>query len=476
MDKQLIVASPGYKHPEKPSKSKIRRCKAMGKVNNMTKGNIRSIILAFYFPLFVTNMLQQLYTFVDATIVGKGLGRDSLAAVGNMGSLSFLVIGFSIGLANGFSVLIAQSFGAKDYEKLRQRLGAVIKLALIVTLVLTVLSVGGLRALLGLLQTDASILDESLVYGYILFGALAFTISYNLSACILRALGDSRTPLKAIIVSSVMNLGLDSLFIFVFRMGVAGAAIATVISQLVATLICVQRIASIEIIHLRRENFSNERYVYTELLKNGVPMAIMNSITAIGCMVVQYFVNGLGVACTAAYSACSKYLNLFMTPANTAGHAVSAFTGQNSGAGRYDRVRRGLMVCVGIAFVTFLILGSLMMFAPEWLSRIILTDSESIMYAVKFLPACGAMIWSVDFLFVFRSTLQGMGKPLVPMLSGILEMTLRVVIIIGFSGTIGFMATAYAEVGAWFGAMMLNMIALSVEIHKRAPRRVLRTT
>lgn len=443
----------------------------MSRVKDMTTGKISNIILAFYFPLFITNMLQQLYTFVDATIVGKGLGRDSLAAVGNMGSISFLIIGFSIGLANGFSVLIAQSFGARDFEGLRQRIGAVIKLAGFVSIMLTAISVGGLRVLLQLLQTDQSIIGESLIYGYILFGGLVFTISYNMSACILRAFGDSRTPLTAIIVSSVLNLALDSLFIFVFRMGVAGAAVATVISQVVATLICVRRIASIEFAKLKRENFSNEKGVYVQLLKNGIPMAVMNSITAIGCMVVQYFVNGLGVACTAAYSACSKYLNLFMQPACTAGHAVSAFAGQNSGSGRYDRVRNGVIVCIGIAFSAFLVLGSLMMFVPEWLARIILTDNESVRYAVQFLPICGAMIWSVDFLFVFRSTLQGIGKPLVPMISGITEMVLRIFIIVVFSGTIGFTATAYAEVGAWFGAMLLNMIALHVHLRKKCPGR-----
>ena len=444
----------------------------MSRVKDMTQGKISSIILAFYFPLFVTNMLQQLYNFVDATIVGKGLGSYSLAAVGNMGSITFLIIGFSIGLANGFSVLIAQSFGAGDHVELRQRLGALIKLSTVMTLVLTLISIGGLNIFLQLLRTDASIMGESLTYGYILFGGLVFTIAYNMSACVLRALGDSRTPLLAIVVSSVMNLALDSLFIFVFRWGVAGAAIATVFSQLVATLICLRRLASIEMIHLTRENFKNERSVYTTLLKNGIPMAIMNSITAIGCMVVQYFVNGLGVACTAAYSACSKYLNLFMQPACTAGHAVSAFAGQNSGSGRYDRVRSGVFVCVGIALVTFLTLGSLMMFAPEWLAGIMLSDAESISYTVQFLPTCGAMIWTVDLLFVVRSTLQGMGKPFIPMLSGILEMALRVSVIILFSGSIGFISTAYAEICAWTGAMLLNLVALYVQLRAKLPGRV----
>ena len=444
----------------------------MSRVKDMTQGKISSIILAFYFPLFVTNMLQQLYNFVDATIVGKGLGSYSLAAVGNMGSITFLIIGFSIGLANGFSVLIAQSFGAGDHVELRQRLGALIKLSTVMTLVLTLISIGGLDVFLRLLRTDASIMGESLTYGYILFGGLVFTIAYNMSACVLRALGDSRTPLLAIVVSSVMNLALDSLFIFVFRWGVAGAAIATVFSQLVATLICLRRLASIEMIRLTKENFKNERSVYTTLLKNGIPMAIMNSITAIGCMVVQYFVNGLGVACTAAYSACSKYLNLFMQPACTAGHAVSAFAGQNSGSGRYDRVRSGVFVCVGIALVTFLTLGSLMMFAPEWLAGIMLSDAESISYTVQFLPTCGTMIWTVDLLFVVRSTLQGMGKPFIPMLSGILEMALRVSVIILFSGSIGFISTAYAEICAWTGAMLLNLVALYVQLRAKLPGRV----
>ncbi len=438
----------------------------MSQVKNMTEGRVGKTLLVFFIPIFFTNMLQQLYTFVDTAIVGKGLGSSSLAAVGNMGSICFLVVGFSIGLANGFSVLIAQSFGARDEARLKQTLGAAIKLAAIVCMILTVLSMAGLSGILTLLQTNPSIMRESLIYGYIIFGGLIFTISYNMCACILRALGDSRTPLKAIIVSSVLNLGLDCLFIFVFGMGVAGAAIATVFSQFVSTLICAKKILSIDICRLKKENFVNPGSMYLSLLKNGVPMAFMNSITAIGCMVVQYFVNGFGVACTAAYSACSKYLNLFMQPACTAGHTISAFTGQNSGAGRYDRVRKGLIVCIGIAFTAYMILGSVMFFMPEMLARVILSDDLSVSYAARFLPVCGAMLWSVDFLFVFRSTLQGMGNPMIPMISGIVEMFIRVGIIVLFSGSLGFMATAFAEVGAWTGAFLLNMIALNVQLHK----------
>ena len=320
------------------------------------------------------------------------------------------------------------------------------------------------------MRTDPSIMGESLTYGYIIFGGLVFTISYNLCAAILRALGDSRTPLRAIIVASVLNLGLDCLFIFVLRFGVAGAAVATVFSQLVSTVICFRRILSLEIddaAKLKKENLRNPRSLYVNLLKNGIPMAFMNSITAIGCMVVQYFVNGFGVACTAAYSACTKYLNLFMQPACTAGHTIASFAGQNSGAGRYDRVQKGLNVCLVIAFFTFAVLGSLMMFRPEWLASIILNDAASIDYAVRFLPICGSMIWAVDALFVFRSALQGIGNPMVPMASGILEMLLRIGIILIFSGSLGFIATAFAEIGAWTGALLLNVIAFHIRLRKK---------
>lgn len=304
----------------------------MDTVRDFTKGNIGKIILGFYFPMFATNMLQQFYSFADTAIVGEGLGENALAAVGNMGSLNFLIIGFSVGLSIGFSVLVAQYFGAKQYDKLKQALASSISLAAIITVVLTVLSNIYLRKALVLIQTDTILLDDCLLYGHIVFGGLIATISYNLSAAVLRAFGDSKTPLVAIIVSSVLNIGLDALLIFVIGTGVEGAAIATVFSQVVSAFICIRKLASIQYAKLEKADFSPSVRIYWKLLANGVPMAIMNSITAIGCMVVQFFVNGNGATYTAAYSACVKYINLFMNPACTAGQAMSAFTSQNYGA------------------------------------------------------------------------------------------------------------------------------------------------
>ena len=426
---------------------------------DFTKGSPFKLIMSFYWPLLLTSMLQQFYNFADTWIVGKGLGDNALAAVGNMGSLFFLIVGFSFGLANGFGVLVAQSFGAKDEVKLKHRMAGVIELGIVLAVILSVLSVVFLPVALRLMRTDALIFGDSLKYGYIVFGGLSAGICYNIAGSVLRALGDSKTPLKAIIVSSVLNLTLDSLFILVLHTGVEGAAVATLCSQVVSSVICINRLRKIPVIQLERKHFKNEWNVFSELLRNGLPMAFMNSITAVGCMVVQYFVNGFGVVYTAAYAACSKYLNLFMNPASTAGSAMSAYTSQNYGAGEYRRIRQGLLVCVGISAISYLTLGSLMVFIPGQLGRILLSGNDQIALVCDFLPRCGIMLIFVDLLFVVRSAVQGMGKPMLPMVSGILEMILRIVVISCLIGRIGFRATAYAEISAWIGALAINAYA-----------------
>ncbi|MCR4787688.1 MAG: MATE family efflux transporter [Lachnospiraceae bacterium] len=432
---------------------------AKKQVIDFTKGSPFKLILSFYWPLLLTSMLQQFYNFADTWIVGKGLGDNALAAVGNMGSIFFLIVGFSFGLANGFGVLVAQSFGAKDEEELKHRLAGIIELGILLSIVLTAFGIIFLPHALRLLRTDELIFKDSLIYGYIIFGGLATGISYNISGAILRALGDSKTPLKAIIASSLLNMSLNSLFIFVLHTGVEGAAYATIIAQVVSAAICIRRLMQIPMIKLERKYFRNEKRIFTELLGNGLPMAFMNSITAVGCMAVQYFVNGFGVVYTAAYAACSKYLNLFMNPASTAGNAMSAYTSQNYGAGEYQRIKKGLFICLGIAVTAYLLLGSLMVFFPKFLAGILLSGEDQIALACEFLPRCGLMIIFVDSLFVVRSGVQGMGKPMLPMISGILEMVLRIGVISFFIGRIGFRATAYAEISAWMGALAVNAYA-----------------
>ncbi len=429
------------------------------KVIDFTTGNPTKHILNFYWPLLLTSMLQQLYNFVDVMIVGKGLGDDAFASVGNMSSLFFLIVGFSFGLANGFGVPIAQSFGAKDIKQLRHRIAGTVQLAIILAIILTTFSTTALPFLLRLMKTDPSLMKNCLKYGYIIFGGISTSICYNVSAATLRALGDSKTPLRAIIFSSFVNLGLDSFFIFVLHMGVESAAIATVVSQVLSSIICLRRLSQIEMIKLEKSDFKNDHKVYIALFSNGLPMAFMNSITAIGCMVVQHYINDLGTDYTTAYSACSKYLNLFMCPASTAGNAMSAYTSQNYGAKEYDRILKGLKVCLSISLLTYLTLGSVMTFCPRFLAKLLIQGETPIRLVCDYLPICGMTIIAVDCLFVIRSAVQGMGHPVPPMWSGVLEMALRIGVITIFIKTLGFRAAAFAEVAAWTGALIVNVIA-----------------
>ena len=431
----------------------------MNTTSDLTIGKPGRLILKFYLPLLITNALQQLYSFADTAIVGKGLGDDSLAAVGNMASLCFLIIGFSMGLSNGFSIIIAQCFGEKEYAKLCKTLAVSIKLALVITVILTALSIVFLRSVLTLLQTSPVIMEESLGYGYILFGGLICTIGYNMCSGVLRSLGDSKTPLKAIIVSTVMNITLNAVFIFWCGWGVAGVAWATIIAQFFSALVCFAKLRQIDFLKLTKEDFAFDPKMSAALLKNGLPMAFMNSITAIGCMVVQYFVNGLGVAYTSAYSVCSRYLNMFMQPAATAGMAMSSYTGQNYGAKRFDRILDGLKVCLGIAAIVYVIFGSALVLIPRQLASLILNGEEQINLVVQFMPICGSMMLLVDTLFVVRNAVQGMGFPFIPMLSGIAEMFLRIGAIVLLVDSMGFRATAVAEVSAWIGALLINVAA-----------------
>lgn len=438
----------------------------MTQTYDLTEGRVTPIILKFFFPMLLTNMLQQIYMIADTAIVGKGIGDNALAAVGNLSSLNFLVIGFSLGLANGFSVSVAQKFGAKDYRGLRKSIASSVVLSVIIAIILTAFSMLFLHKFFTLIQTDASIMKDSLTYGYIMFGGLAATMAYNLCSAILRALGDSKTPFVAIIISTLMNIILDIVFIFVLKTGVEGAAAATIFAQIVSAFICLLRLSKIDIIKLKTEDFKNNLSVYRELFTNGLPMALMNSITALGCMVVQYFVNGLGVAYTSAYSACSKYINLFMQPSCTAGFTLSSFTSQNYGAGKYRRIQDGLKVCLSIAFIAYLILGSVMFFFPKALGQLMLSGEKPIALIAEYLPICGAMLFLVNFLFIYRSAVQGMGKPVIPMISGIIEMCMRIAVIVLFIDNVGFKSTAYADVVAWIGAILLNFIAYNVLMNR----------
>lgn len=438
----------------------------MEHTNNFMEGKVSAKLLGFFFPMLLTNILQQIYSVADTAIVGKGLGDYALGAVGNLSSLSLLIIGFSTGMANGFAVIIAQNYGAGNHSVLRKSIAISVKLSIVLTLILTAAGCLMLKPILLFMQTDKVILQDSLKYGYIIFGGLAAAIAYNLCSGILRSLGDSKTPFIAIMFSSAVNIALDCILILILHTGVEGAAIATILSQVISSFICFCKIRQMPVIQIKAEDFKNDIAMYLLLLKNGIPMACMNSVTAVGCMIVQSYVNDCGVAYTSAYSVCSKYLNLFMLPSLTAGFSISAFVSQNYGAGKVERIKKGVHVCLLIALISYVLLGLVMAFLPELLAGFMLSEEETISLAVEYLKICGAALILVNLLFVYRNSVQGMGYPLIPMLSGITEMVLRIPAIILLMPEIGFKATAYAEAAAWIGALTLNWIAYRIFIRK----------
>lgn len=438
----------------------------MNQNNDLTQGKVSAKLLGFFFPMLLTNLFQQIFSVADTAIVGKGLGDNALGAVGNLSSLSLLIIGFSMGMTGGFAVIIAQNYGSGNMRAVRKSIALSVKLSVIMTVILTISGCILLKPILIVMQTDKALISDGLKYGYIILGGLAATVAYNLCSSILRSLGDSKTPFIAIIISSAVNIALDCLFIFIFNTGVESAAAATIFAQGLSAFICFIKIKNISNLSFRKEDFNGDKRMYLLLMKNGIPMALMNSITALGCMVVQRYVNDCGTECTSAYSACSKYLNLFMLPSLTAGFAISAFVSQNYGAGKPRRIRQGIRVCVGIALVSYLLLGSVMLFLPKQLAGFMLNEYETISLTAEYLKICGGGLILLNLLFVYRNAVQGMGYPFIPMLSGIAEMILRIPAIILLLPIIGFKATAYAELIAWIGALLLNIIGYHHYIYR----------
>lgn len=426
---------------------------------DFTKGSITKALLSFFFSMLFANILQQFYSFADMVIIGKGLGDTAVAAVGNFTTFSFFITGFIMGMTNGFSVVISQAYGEKDFAAFRRAAASAITLSVLAALYLTGIGLWCLRPFLHIMRTEQMLIADCLSYGYVIFGGLTVTVFYNLFSAMLRAVGDSRTPLLAVVASSCINIGLDILFLFILDIGVAGAAWATIFAQLVSVAICGGRLFTIREFRLSGCDFAVDfdYKMERELLRNGVPMALMNSVTSVGCIFVQSCVNGYGVAYTSAYSVCNKYLNLFMLPGITLGFAVSAFSGQNFGAGKFERIRRGMKSVCLLALFWSLFLGMILFFFAKPLAGLMLKGQEATAYTSVFLKFLALFLVLLNLLFVCRSCVQGMGKPAVPMCSGIAEMAIRIGVIFFGLPVLGFAATAYAEGAAWVGALFLNL-------------------
>lgn len=428
-------------------------------VRDMTSGSPMKLIVGFAVPIFLGNLFQQLYSVVDAMVLGRAVGADALAAAGSTQALSFLVLGFITGLTHGYAILIAQRFGAGDYAGVRRTAANAGYLAAVSSLIITAASLLGARALLEVMHTPEDIFRDALLYIQVIFIGTAASVAYNMFSGILRALGDSVSPLVILVVSSIVNVGLDVLFVVVFQWGVAGAAWATVLAQALSSAMCFAVLRRLELMRFQREDWRGDRDVIRALLRLGVPVGIMNSITAMGIMLLQSVVNGLGSVTVAAYTAGSKLMNLALQPGDILGIAVGTYVGQNLGAGRLDRIRAGVRQSVLLSLAINIVMGLLLALFGRELTAVFVSGTEEavIEAAYPYFVITGAGVWIVGLLFLYRFALQSLGDTFIPMVSGGVELGMRVgaVLVLDRCFDMGFYAVCWAEVAAWLGAGVL---------------------
>lgn len=439
----------------------------------MTKGNPYKLILRFAMPLMLGNIFQQMYTLVDTMVVGKGVGVDALAAVGSSDWLNWMSLGILAGLAQGFSIPMAQEFGAGHREKLRKTIGNAMALSAVCSVVLLVMFQLIAEPVLRILQTPEEILPTAMLYIRIFFAGIPISMSYNLLAATLRAMGDGKTPLYAMVVASLTNIILDILFVMVLPFGVAGAATATLIAQVVATVYCYVVLSRMEGLKLRKEEFVLEKYQTGRLLRMSIPLAFQNAIIAVGGMIVQFVVNGFGVLFIAGYTATNKLYGLLEMAAVSFGYAISTYVGQNVGAGEYRRLKSGHVAALVVSLATsFIITTAMLVFGKMFIGMFLSGTPEEI-------EAAGAVAWryllfmslalsALYLLYVYRSALQGMGNTVIPMLSGILEFVMRTGMVLGLTLFIGSDGIFWAEISAWIGAAILLGISYYVIMAKKS--------
>lgn len=434
------------------------------RMKNMTEGKPISLIISFALPLMVGNVFQQLYTVVDTMVVGKGLGVGALAALGAADWLNWMMLGTIQGLTQGFAILMAQEFGAGQKEKLKEVVGGSILLSAVSAVVL--LLIGQLLAapVLQLLQTPPEITEDALLYLRIMFLGVPIVMAYNLFAAILRALGDGKTPLHAMIAASAVNIVLDLLFVLVFHWGIAGAAAATLIAQLVSSLFCLWHICKMEVLKLGREHFRLRANLAGKLFLLGSPMAFQNAIISVGGLIVQFVVNGFGVLFIAGFTATNKLYGILEIAATSYGYAMITYVGQNLGAGRIDRIKKGMRSALVVAVVTSLVIGAGMLLFGKvilgWFISGTPKEVEQTMQIAYFYLAIMSVFLPVLYLLhVCRSAIQGMGNTVLPMASGGAEFVMRALTAVFLPLLVGEVGIFFAEVLAWVGADVILVIS-----------------
>lgn len=423
---------------------------------DLTQGSPMKLLIGFSLPLLGGFLFQQLYSFIDTAIVGRFLGYDALAAVGSTGSLNFLINGFCMGLCSGFAIPIAQAKGAQDDVELRRFIMHTVYLCTVISVAMGLITGFGSPLLLKLMNTQDELLGMAVGYIQPVFFAIPTTVLYNMAAGVMRSLGDSRTPMLAIVIAALLNIVLDLLFILTFHMGVAGAAWATVISQLVSGLWCLWVLThKFPVLKMSADDKRIRKPFIRRLLSMGLPFGLQYSITAIGSVTVTIAVNGLGTIAVAAVTAAGKLSMLFCIVFDALASAMATFAGQNVGAKKIDRITQGLksaslvgcIYCV-IAFVFILFFGK------DMVSLFVDADDPAVIAEVldkaqQFLVVNSAMYIPLLFVNIVRFTIQGVGFTTVAMTAGLMELIGRAFVAIVLVPFLGYNAAVWANPAAW---------------------------
>ena len=420
--------------------------------SDMTVGKPIVLILKFFFPLLFGMLFQQFYNLVDMAIVGQFLGKENLAAVGATGSVNFLILGFCMGVCNGFAIPVAQKFGAKDESGMRRFVANSVWLSIVFAVVMTVAVSLLCRNILVWMRTPADIIDRSYSYILVIFLGIPVTYLYNLLSGIMRAMGDSKNPLIFLVISSVLNIGLDLAAILVFHMGVQGAALATVISQAVSGVLCLFFMKKrYTIFRMSKEEWRFNGVCAARLCGMGIPMGLQYSITAIGSVILQTAVNDLGSLAVAAISSGSRMSMFFCCPYDAMGSTMATYAGQNLGAKKLKRVDRGIFASSGLALIYSVFAAAVLILFGKYLALLFVDGGEIELIGMisRFLMWNSLFYFPLALVNIVRFTIQGLGFGKLAILAGVCEMIARSAMGFYMVPAFGFTAACLASPVAW---------------------------
>lgn len=425
---------------------------------NMTVGQPAALLLQFALPLMAGNLFQEFYTVADTIIVGQFLGVRALAAIGAGGWITWMMASAIQGFTQGFSIPAAQAFGAGKYDQVRKSMAISAILSLILSIILVLVGEAILQPLLILLNTPEEIISTSLLYLRIYYGACPIMMAYNYAACNLRALGNSQTPLRAMVLASVINIILDLLFVGPFHWGVAGAVTATVIAQFFAAIYSLYCLFRIDFIYFTREDLRLQPRFCRNLLGLGAPMSAQNIIISIGGIIVQFIVNQFGITFIAGFTATNRLYGLIETAGISYGYAMTTYTGQNKGAGFYKRIHQGVLTAHVIGLITSVSIALIMIFLGRSILSLFITGTPeeitaTMEVAYRYLFIMSLFLPILYSLHILRSSLMGLGNSTIPMGSGIAELIMRVGSSFLIPAYFGEMNLFFAEPIAWAGAV-----------------------